>query len=119
MGGVAIRRRCIDGAWLPCDDTAYATHSFDYQAGTETSCDGLDNDCETDDDFYFELWDGAYAVGPAQPCGTGACAGGQTQCNDSFDGLLCSTADQASGELCANEVDEDCDGETDEADCTP
>ena len=43
------------GEWPGCNDTTYAAWSLNYE-NPETSCDGMDNDCdgEIDDNFTFE-----------------------------------------------------------------
>ena len=108
---------CVEGAWQPCDDAWYAVHSMAYQAGTELTCDGLDNDCDgaADEDFALTLLDGAEVVGVGQACGTGACGEGLTTCNDSADGVTCAVELEATPERCDG-LDNDCDGLTDAED---
>ena len=94
--------------WLNCTSSTYIAHSQHYQT-TETSCDGLDNDC-----------DGPVDEGlGTTTCGVGECyhtvnncENGQTQ--------NCLPMEGASTENCDNK-DNDCDGQTDEnttGDCT-
>jgi hypothetical protein len=37
---------CLSGAWQACSDEFYGLNQLDYEAGTETKDDGLDNDCD-------------------------------------------------------------------------
>jgi hypothetical protein len=120
-GAVKPAARCVAGSWGDCEDADYVSHSDDFQAGAETSCDGLDNDCDgtDDEDFSHTDWDDQILQGVDQGCGTGNCDGGVTQCNPAGDGLVCSTWDQAYDETCGDadgdgQHDDDCDGMTDE-----
>ncbi|RMG11723.1 MAG: hypothetical protein D6729_17615 [Deltaproteobacteria bacterium] len=109
--GVLMQSSCVDGdgdGWLPiacgghdCDDLDPAVAPFHPE-----DCDGRDNNC-----------DGQLATGEVDADGDGwwVCAG---DCND----------DPAAGganvyplapEWCTNGIDDDCDGLTDEPDCTP
>ena len=108
---------CTGGAWSACTTATYAAHSVDYQSPSETSCDGVDNDCsgQTDEDFELELLDGSTVSGLNTACGTGACAGGLTSCNIDGDGITCPSEADAGLEVC-NGADDDCDGQTDAAD---
>lgn len=51
------------------------------------------------------------------PCGTGQCAGGVWVCAPDEIHLICSTDGLAADEICNNNSDDDCDGDTDEPDC--
>jgi Notch 1 len=117
VGAIKPASLCASGAWLPCDDAVYVEESAQYEAGQETSCDGLDNDCdgETDEDFGLVLLDGSVVSGVGSPCGTGLCRDGQTICSDAGDGLSCSTEVYAGQETC-DAMDDDCDGATDAED---
>ena len=95
--------RCVDGAW-----------SGTCEGGTRPTdevCDGDDNDCDGDTDEGFDL---------GLPCdvGTGACAqSGQTVCAAGGLATTCSATplDPAGRvELCGNQIDDDCDSDTDE-----
>ena len=59
--------------------TQYANHSSDYESGTETKCDGLDNECDNDvdDDFTMTLMDSSTVIsgGIGETCGVGECSG--------------------------------------------
>ena len=108
---------CQSGVWLPCTANDYAAHSDEYEDGTEVSCDGADNDCDgaPDDDFGMIFDDGSEVFGSGQPCGTGICSGGVTQCTAEGDGLECSSEAIAEQETCSG-FDDDCDGATDAED---
>ena len=87
---------------LDCDDGDPSV-----APGKAELCDGKDNDCVGGVDDGF--------AGLGDPCGKGACAGGELIC--SFDGasVLCSTTGHgAEEETCFNGVDDDCNGVTDE-----
>ena len=112
---------CVSGNWQACTDTQYANHSSDYESGTETKCDGLDNECDNDidDDFSVTLMDGSTVIsgGIGESCGVGLCNGGVTECNGAGTGVVCSTEFNGSNSQVAYEVcdaqDNDCDGKTD------
>ena len=91
---------CVDGTPTCVQDAAYEV--------TETTCDGLDNDCDGKIDEM---------VGDSQTCtvGVGACmAHGTPYC--AVDGkVACKATPQPAGkELCGNGLDDNCDGQTDE-----
>ena len=115
---------CKSGKWTPCENPVYQAHSVDYQASKETSCDGLDNDCNgtADEDFTVTLLNGSTVQGAGKSCGVGACVNGTTQCSG-LGAIVCSTESGSTEETCDN-VDNDCDGQTDDglnsqsSDCT-
>jgi hypothetical protein len=77
------------------------------------SCNGVDDDCDGAQDEDFTYVDGARGVqriGAA--CGLGVCAGGVVVCADA-QRATCSSLQQQRAETC-NELDDDCDGLTDE-----
>lgn len=93
---------CYEGA--PTCSSTLEEH-VDY-AVLEEVCNGVDDDCDGDSD------EGVVA----EPCGTGACAGGQTYCDAGQS--LCSTMpggdfDKSSPELCDG-LDNDCVGGADD-----
>ncbi|MGB0591482.1 MAG: putative metal-binding motif-containing protein [Myxococcota bacterium] len=98
------------------DALACTTH---VDASVE-SCDAEDNDCDGEVDetfkpggvFTYEDIDGT-GVPLGEPCGFGACAGGEAICTEDGDAMTCSTLGAASNEVC-NGTDDDCDGTTDE-----
>ena len=100
---------CAAGAW-----TCHYELAPGYEATTEKSCDGKDNDCDgkTDDEF---TWSGL-VVGAACD-GTGECGMGVVQCKGAA-AATCSTNPDGTApgsvpEVC-NGKDDDCDGQTDE-----
>jgi hypothetical protein len=79
-----------------------------YEA-EEGLCDNLDNDCDGETDEGFE-------VGAPCASGAGSCrAEGTLQCAEWGGGVECvASPGQAGEELCGDNMDNDCDGETDE-----
>ncbi|MEW5849731.1 MAG: putative metal-binding motif-containing protein [Myxococcota bacterium] len=78
---------------------------------TPEVCDGYneDNDC----DGVYDVNDGFPLLGTACGEAVGNCVGGIYQCNANGDGVVCVTQEQGT-EFCGNNVDDDCDGLTDE-----
>ncbi|MBW1806943.1 MAG: putative metal-binding motif-containing protein [Deltaproteobacteria bacterium] len=98
---VAGFQKCIEGQWSECINGILPD---DFE-----TCDDLDNDCDglTDDGFNIG---GACEV-------TGICGEGTLECGAAFMARCSSgpagSQDMSVSELC-NELDDDCDGETDE-----
>jgi len=79
---------------------------------TESRCDNKDNNCNGAVDEAFPL--------KGSGCDTGVpgiCAAGTFGCNVQMNGLACKQTLMASTEKCADGLDNDCDGQTDEAGC--
>jgi hypothetical protein len=91
---------CVEGVTL---DTCVAGGP---SAG-DTSCDGLDNDCNGQTDEGY--------VPSVTTCGSGACqASGQTACNEGVVVDSCEAGQQAETDATCDGVDDDCDSQTDE-----
>jgi beta propeller repeat protein len=95
-----------DAGFLECDGTDYGA---DYEAD-ETSCDGLDNDCDGSTDEGCTCTNG-----DMQACGSdvGLCMQGTQTCVDNAWGP-CEGDTGPMGEVCDG-ADNDCDGSEDEA----
>lgn len=77
--------------------------------------DGLDNDCdgEADENCPCDASAGACYTGSAQTRNVGACQDGRRQCGGEF-WDVCTGSVTPVGELCGDEIDNDCDGQVDE-----
>ncbi len=100
-----VQPTCAGDEWVcPYPET--------YQQ-VEDRCDGRDNDCDGEPD------EAALFGGLGAPCaeGLGRCrVAGRVECTEAGDGVACTaSADEgrSTDEAC-NDVDDDCDGETDE-----
>jgi hypothetical protein len=94
-----------DGTTVACDVSEVEA----IQNAQPELCDRVDNDCDNKVDEDFPTLNQACQVG------VGACERrGLTICDDTQAGVVCSViAGESSDELC-NQVDDDCDGSTDE-----
>ena len=75
VGVEKVAGLCADGGWGPCTREDYAVWSEGFEAGEETRCDDLDNDCDGGIDEHLsadEDGDGHFALGscaqPADDC---------------------------------------------------
>ena len=116
--GVEVGVACETGQFGACSAGTTACEDGDtvcqptVEATTET-CDGLDNDCDSNTDEGEEggpLAESCYE-GPDGTEGVGTCAAGFRTC---VDGMFsaCEGAVEPGDETC-DEIDNDCDGETD------
>ncbi len=98
--------------WLPCGTAEYLANNSRYEA-TETKCDALDNDCDTqvDEPFASQLYTICYA-------GVGECLrAGVYVCNGTGAGVECSAVPGTppeNPEVSCDGLDNNCDGSTDE-----
>lgn len=92
-----------------CDDSG-ADGPWEYPGADET-CDGDDDDCDGETDETFT------DLGDACSDGTGACfTEGTRVCNADGDDTICSVSSGPGvPEVCGDGIDNDCDGDTDEA----
>lgn len=104
---------CLARGVMRCDEAGALSCSAVAGAPGVEVCDDVDNDCNgvVDD-----------APGVAEPCevGVGACRStGVTWCSEA--GVVCGAVprEAAAADYCDNGVDDDCDGEADEAGCSP
>ena len=119
---VTIEQECVNGQTQQCGSTDAGACEF----GTQTCSSGLwgacvgsispvAETCNNIDDDCDGLTDETFNAGAACSAGTGVCeSAGTLVCNEAGDGTVCNAiAGQPQTETCDN-VDNDCDGTTDE-----
>ncbi|MEE2788216.1 MAG: MopE-related protein [Myxococcota bacterium] len=95
------RIECIDGVEVSACEPRQAT-------GADSTCDGLDDDCDERVDEAF--------VGRETRCGLGECrATGRIRCIDGIESDSCQPANPQDDDADCDGVDSDCDGRIDEA----
>ena len=113
--------QCTSGVVFSCNGPAKQWNCDyagvpSYQAPNETSCDGLDNNCDGYVDYEFTWVSGSYTYHVGNSCSTGICAD-TVVCNGAKNGAVCPGAGKATAELCANSKDDNCNGSVDETPC--
>ena len=103
---------------------SYGGTSYDAQAQggqdrcrpKKEACNGVDDDCDgqTDEGVAPQ----SFYTGPAGTEGVGVCRAGTRACASGSFGV-CQQEVTPGTEACGNNADDDCDGLTDEAGCTP
>ena len=109
------------GTWPGCTTTDYQTNAIstfgvNYESGTETLCDGQDNNCDGSVDNI------PLANTPLCPLQQGVCAGSVQACGGTFGWQVCNPSTYflhspfyaaTENGLCSDGLDNDCDGEAD------
>jgi hypothetical protein len=104
---------CLRNGVIECDGTSKSRcNAIPGNADTELCGDRLDNDC---DGFTDE----GFPVGEACSAGRGACLSvSKFVCSRSLLDVECAAVEGTpSNEICNDQIDDDCDGETDELEC--
>lgn len=97
-----ISQTCTGGVWTTCPVAAH-----------EETCDNIDNDCNG-------VVDDTLAYGEACTSGIGACEQpGYIVCAGDVQQEICevNSSTRNGAEACSNNIDDDCDGQTDESNC--
>jgi len=108
-GATKTASMCVNGAWVACPHSFYAAHAAPapYQAGADTICDGLDNNCSgVADDGYVSV---------QTTCGLGICQRtGMSTCVGGVEGSTC-VPGEPEPEVCDG-IDNSCNGFVDAQD---
>ncbi|RLJ08215.1 MAG: hypothetical protein DRP16_01855 [Candidatus Aenigmatarchaeota archaeon] len=96
---------CREGRWGTCEGTVGPVKEI---------WDGKDNDCDGEIDETFEC-----KFGERRECGSniGRCRNGVRYCTGGYWSSECLNETKPIREICENNIDDDCDSETDEEDC--
>ena len=98
------------GRFVCADDGDGVRCDIDPRLPTEEICDGLDNDC---DGLFDETFEGLNA---RCEVGLGRCERrGRQICAEDQSGVICSATPAPPNVETCNQIDDDCDGRTDEA----
>jgi hypothetical protein len=106
------------------DDSAFGDCMNETVPTGENCTDNVDNDCDGDTDMADSAC--SCTIGTTRPCytgpsgteGVGACTSGQETCQQAADGTewsACQNQTIPSVEACGDNIDNDCDGQTDES----
>ena len=111
------QERCpAGGMWLGCNHVVYEQHDNSYESGSETSCDSLDNNCDSsvDEDlietFYRDFDGDGYgdATNSIESCSLlSGYTTNQLDCDDEDADI-----NPGATEIC-NSIDDDCDSNVD------
>ncbi|HAN30732.1 MAG TPA: hypothetical protein DCQ06_03975, partial [Myxococcales bacterium] len=99
--------KCINGKWACSQDGKTQVCDNEFPANIKEICDGKDNDCDGKTDEGFDV--GAACDGPDAD----KCKFGKIQCTKSGQ-AVCSTETKVNQKEICNDLDDDCDGVTDE-----
>ncbi|MDD5331235.1 MAG: MopE-related protein [Candidatus Nanoarchaeia archaeon] len=106
-----LSQTCVNGAWGGC----VYNSSISYESN-ETSCDNLDNDCDSSVDENCDCDE----EGDERDCDLqdGVCEDSTQECNEDLEWEECDYGDdyEDEEESCSDELDNDCDGDTDSED---